>query len=86
MIFRSKYKVPIIYDTDVIAKILDINVDVEKIVPNNTFDIKDKTSNAYLHQYYKDGVIQFQNVETLFGVGGCIFNGDVCGRECESSI
>ena len=84
-IFRSKYNIPIIYNQTKIEELLDINIDMEKIVITPNFDLKDKNSNLYTYQYYKDGLIQFQNVETLFGVDGCIFNGDVCGRECQSS-
>jgi len=81
-IFRSKYNVPIIYNLNKIINLLDLNIENENIVLNPNFNINDKNSNVYTHQYYKDGIIQFQNPETLFGTEGCVFSSNTCNRSC----
>ena len=82
-IFRSKYNIPIIYNQAKIEELLEIDRDTQKIKMLEPYDVKNKEHNVYNRQYYKYGVYQFQNIETLFGIDGCIFNGDVCGRECQ---
>lgn len=76
-----KRETPIIESERNINRLLNIDHD-ERIIINNKFNINDKTTQYYYHQYYKDGIIQFENEETLFGVSGCKFNNDNCTRYC----
>lgn len=78
-----KKNVPYIETQEMIEKLLDIkNSDSERVIMNSNFTYGNKDTNKYVHSYYKDGVVMFENNETLFGIGGCRFNEDVCGRMC----
>ena len=35
---------------------------------------------VHTHQYYEDGIVQFENQETLFGKSGCIYGDNSCER------
>jgi hypothetical protein len=78
-----KKGVSIISTKPQIEKMLGIkDADSEMIELNSNFDYNNKSVNAYQHKYYKDGIVMFENSETLFGTGGCRFNQDSCGRAC----
>jgi hypothetical protein len=75
-----KNNVPIITSKKMIEDLLQIDQHNERIVMNIEFDIKCKLSYQYTHQFMKEGIVQFENKETMFGFGGCIFDNDTCQR------
>lgn len=82
-----KSGVPIITNENTIERLLDIDPTRERIIINPNYDINDKTSSYYTHEFMNDGIVAFSNNETLFGIGGCRFDDDQsCTRKCESSL
>jgi hypothetical protein len=77
-----KNKVNVITSHKTIKRVLDLSDD-ERIDINEDFDITDKKSYHYLHQYMKDGYVMFENKETLFGIGGCNYSKHGCDRKCD---
>jgi len=84
-IMRKK-QVPIITSKSLIEKLLEIDHCKERIIMNPDFNREDKKSYQYKHQFIKDGKVEFENEETMFGVGGCIFDDDTCERKCEKTF
>ena len=68
-ILRSKYNLSPITDKNVIYSLLHISdKQRQKIQMNPDYNEQDKTKQVYTHVYYsRDGKIQHQNAESLFG-------------------
>lgn len=77
-----KRNVPIIRDVHEITKLLMLPLN-ERVVINDYFNLSDKNSQHYIHEYTNgDGLVLFSNQETLFGSGSCEFVGEYCARAC----
>jgi len=83
-IFRSRYRCPYVKDIRQIEYILNIDRTKERIEINPDFNVDNKDTQYYFHQYRDaEGNILFSNPETLFGTAICTeFDTNDCTRTC----